>query len=178
MILHNAMRLGLMILLGQHQTCLLQILSSLINKFTATTKVCVLLWWGDTKGFNFALSADGVRSWGSWSPCSATCGTGTRTRTALSCQGPFYAGMPCSGSGTDTESCQGELLSPLITYINAPTTVTNIYAVEGTWTTWEPWGACSSSCGIGTQSRTRNFTGGMPCIGNKTDAQNCQSETK
>ena len=51
-----------------------------------------------------------------------------------------------------------------------------ISSVEGVWTAWGPWSNCSSACGQGTQSRTRNFTGGMPCTGNATDVQTCQSE--
>ena len=58
------------------------------------------------------ISADGQwASWGSWSQCSASCGTGTRNRTATSCNGPFYGGLPCSGSGTDTEDCTGQHLN-------------------------------------------------------------------
>ena len=54
------------------------------------------------------VSADGQWAWGSWSQCSASCGTGTRNRTATPCNGPFYGGLPCSGSGTETETCTGK----------------------------------------------------------------------
>ena len=49
--------------------------------------------------------------------------------------------------------------------------------VEGSWTTWSSWGTCSSTCGTGTQSRTRSYTGGLPCNGSSSDSQNCQSKT-
>ena len=58
----------------------------------------------------YITSVDGQWVWGSWSTCSNTCGLGTRTRSATSCNGPFYAGMPCSGNGVETESCQGGLI--------------------------------------------------------------------
>ena len=54
------------------------------------------------------LLVDGEWDWAAWSACSTTCGQGTRTRTATS-TGPFYAGMPCEGSGSETENCQGKL---------------------------------------------------------------------
>ena len=51
---------------------------------------------------------DGEWDWASWSACSTTCGQGTRTRTASCILGPFYAGMPCEGNGSETEHCQGK----------------------------------------------------------------------
>ena len=57
--------------------------------------------------------ADGVWVWAGWTTCSTTCGTGTRTRSATSCHGPFYAGMNCSGSGTETEACQSMLVQSM-----------------------------------------------------------------
>ena len=51
-----------------------------------------------------------------------------------------------------------------------------MFSVEGVWASWEPWNNCSTTCGQGTQSRARNFTGGLPCTGNATDLQTCQSK--
>ena len=51
-----------------------------------------------------------------------------------------------------------------------------MFSVEGAWAAWGPWNNCSTTCGQGTQSRARNFTGGLPCTGNATDIQTCQSE--
>ena len=51
-----------------------------------------------------------------------------------------------------------------------------MFSVEGAWAAWGPWNNCSTTCGQGTQSRARNFTGGSPCTGNATDTQSCQSE--
>ena len=51
-----------------------------------------------------------------------------------------------------------------------------VLAVEGSWTAWSSWNTCSSTCGTGTQSRTRSYTGGLPCTGSSSDTQNCQSK--
>ncbi|KAM8933893.1 hemicentin-2 [Pelodytes ibericus] len=52
----------------------------------------------------------GWTSWGSWSPCSATCGDGSRQRSR-SCFSPppQHGGKACVGKDTETGSCQ---LSP------------------------------------------------------------------
>ena len=44
------------------------------------------------------------RNWGSWEACSKTCGSGTKSRSR-SKDGPLYGGRQCSGSSTDSESC-------------------------------------------------------------------------
>ena len=43
-------------------------------------------------------------SWGSWGSCSTSCGQGTISRLR-----GHDAGAPCSGSATETNSCQGIL---------------------------------------------------------------------
>ena len=45
------------------------------------------------------------------------------------------------------------------------------FSVEGQWGNWNPWGPCTGACDSNaTQSRTRNFTGGVkPCTGNATE---------
>ena len=52
------------------------------------------------------FKADGQWVWGPWSTCSTTCGVGTQARSAITCNGTKYAGMPCSGNGTETATCQ------------------------------------------------------------------------
>ena len=60
----------------------------------------------NTGALNFLVDCEW--DWAAWSACSTTCGQGTRTRTAHSFEGPFYAGMPCESS--ETENCQGKPL--------------------------------------------------------------------
>ena len=42
--------------------------------------------------------------WGSWGSCTKTCGSGSMTRTR-SKNGPFYGGIDCSGSLSESTSC-------------------------------------------------------------------------
>ena len=53
------------------------------------------------------LLVDGQWSdWGSWTACSATCGTATRSRSRL-CNNPAprFGGRPCSGGDIDRVPC-------------------------------------------------------------------------
>jgi hypothetical protein len=44
-------------------------------------------------------------AYGEWSTCSATCGGGSRTRTRTEDTAAVNGGVACSGSATETESC-------------------------------------------------------------------------
>ena len=44
-------------------------------------------------------------SWGSWSACSVTCGTGNKTRTR-NCTEPQFGGKVCTCSKKDSQSCK------------------------------------------------------------------------
>merc|ERR1711879_741691 len=43
-------------------------------------------------------------NWGPWDSCSATCGSGTMTKSRTT-NGPLYGGTPCTGSSTFSTSC-------------------------------------------------------------------------
>ena len=46
------------------------------------------------------------------------------------------------------------------------------------WTSWGSWGSCSATCGggSGTRTRTRSYTGVIPCQGSRTGTQGCLVE--
>ena len=52
-------------------------------------------------------STGGWGSWSSFSPCSSTCGGGTRTRTR-ECKDSANEGAECPGDSSQTETCNTE----------------------------------------------------------------------
>ncbi|XP_061016921.1 hemicentin-1 isoform X2 [Dama dama] len=101
--------------------------------------------------------------WSSWEECTRGCGRGNRTRTRT-CNNPSvqHGGRPCEGTAVETIMCN---IRPC--------------PVHGAWSTWQPWGTCSVSCGKGTQTRTRlcnnpppSFSGSY-CDGAETQMQVC-----
>ncbi|XP_029939526.1 hemicentin-1, partial [Salarias fasciatus] len=108
-------------------------------------------------------------NWGSWLPwsqCSETCGKGMQSRIRL-CNNPppAFHGFQCEGTDTQTQVCK-ERPCP----------------VDGKWSSWVSWGACSVSCGGGTRQRTRLCAspapqhGGRQCEGNDVQIDFCNSD--
>ena len=57
-----------------------------------------------------------------------------------------------------------------------------LFPVDGMWTEWSEFGACSVTCDGGTQERTRECTnpapenGGLDCEGASTESQDCGTD--
>ena len=55
----------------------------------------------------------------------------------------------------------------------------NLFVVDGGWTDWAVWGACSVTCGPGLKVRTRSCTnpeplnGGALCVGVNQESEIC-----
>ena len=108
-------------------------------------------------------------SWksGAWGTCSKTC-NGTQTRT-VTCNrdsdNKVFADSNCSGTKPATSQTCGT---------TCPTT--------GPWSAgaWSSYGACSKSCGGGTQTRTRSVTCSFDsCIGAKppsSESKSCNTQ--
>ncbi|XP_035668228.1 A disintegrin and metalloproteinase with thrombospondin motifs adt-1-like isoform X1 [Branchiostoma floridae] len=114
-----------------------------------------------------AMSVDGGWSdWGPWSTCSVTCGVGEQTRDRT-CTNPAPAngGADCDGLTQETQACNTGVLCP----------------VDGGWTDWGSWSACSVTCGVGEQTRDRTCTdpepanGGADCDGLAQETQACDT---
>ncbi|XP_078573545.1 SCO-spondin-like isoform X3 [Branchiostoma floridae x Branchiostoma japonicum] len=100
-------------------------------------------------------------SWGSWSSCSASCGSGTQTRTRSIAVPVSCAGRACDGGTTESKSCNGGCCPR-----------------NCQWHNWSSWSACTASCGnSGTRSRTRGNTteycGGSQCSGDSSQVEAC-----
>uniref|UniRef100_A0AAV2KYV0 Ig-like domain-containing protein n=1 Tax=Knipowitschia caucasica TaxID=637954 RepID=A0AAV2KYV0_KNICA len=103
--------------------------------------------------------------WLPWSPCSETCGKGMQSRVKL-CNNPppAFEGPQCEGSDTQTQACK-ERPCP----------------VDGKWSSWVTWAACSVSCGGGTRQRTRlcaspaPLHSGRQCEGSDVQVDFCNS---
>lgn len=123
-------------------------------------------------GANFEYKACNLKScaingnWGAWSlpsPCSVTCGPGRTTRTRL-CNNPApkFGGISCPGSASDQQPCNDKPCP-----------------INGNWSPWSAFSACSRTCDQGTKTRTRVCNnpapqfGGTSCPGPSTDTQNC-----
>lgn len=101
-------------------------------------------------------------AWTSWSRCSVTCGLGKQQRS-----------RNCSRNGDlSPEVCQGSLMQVKSCYHDCP--------VNGGWSEWSNWTACSASCGTGVQVKFRFCTnpkpqaGGDSCHGKNAVFKNCE----
>ncbi|XP_036351171.2 hemicentin-1 [Ochotona princeps] len=102
--------------------------------------------------------------WSLWEECTRSCGHGNRSRTRTCSDPPAqHGGRPCEGRAVQTVMCS---VRPC--------------PVHGAWSPWQPWGTCSSSCGKGTQTRSRLCDSpppafsGSPCDGAETQLQVCR----
>ncbi|KAK7499826.1 hypothetical protein BaRGS_00008917, partial [Batillaria attramentaria] len=117
-------------------------------------------------------SIDGVwGTWGPWSTCPVSCGEGLVVRRRV-CDIPVRrgCGIPCSGSAIETTRSRN-LRKALSCFWR--------HTVNGNWGPWEPWGACSVTCGCGEQLRRRRCDNppanlcGQPCLGPLSETRIC-----
>ncbi|CAC5415827.1 Coadhesin,Hemicentin-1,Thrombospondin-2,Mucin-like protein [Mytilus coruscus] len=102
--------------------------------------------------------------WSSWSVCSLTCGDGRKSRSRnRSCSNPVpkYDGKQCTGNEVENTTSDCNML---------PCPIDGGWSSFGIWTSWS---LCSSTCGSGEKTRSRNRTcsnpipqyGGKQCSG-------------
>ena len=100
-----------------------------------------------------------------WGPCSATCGSGTQTRTYKITTQQAGGGNSCpkADGATETRACP-----------NLPACAVAVNCVGA----WGAWGGCSVGCGGGTRSRTYYVTTPAANGGTACPKTNGQSESE
>lgn len=113
--------------------------------------------------------------WSEWSPCSATCGNGTRTRTRR--YKSHMGRKKCGGSAdlTGSEDCSGP--APCSSTNNQANVVPTASASDPSGddptcplSPWSEWSPCSVSCGAGIRLRSRILLNPETCSGGSGDA--------
>ena len=95
----------------------------------------------------------GWSGWEEWSPCSVSCGAGSRNRKRK-CNA--LTRDNCVGPDTEEEQCDAG-------------------ACE-VWSQWSPWSQCSATCGAGVSRRERQCSpAGAQCPGDGSQSRSCQS---
>ena len=89
--------------------------------------------------------------WKPYGACSTTCGPGKKERTReCNNPAPAHEGKACEGPSKETAECN-EKPCP----------------VNGKYSDWKPYGACSTTCGPGKKERIRECNNPAPAHGGK-----------
>ncbi|XP_011300442.1 spondin-1 isoform X2 [Fopius arisanus] len=91
--------------------------------------------------------------WGEWEPCSVTCGRGIRLRQKKYRDEQAAAANNCNVRLTDKQECIER--GPNCNGLNGDSTILNTPECE--LTDWTDWSECTTTCGDGIKTRSRNF---------------------
>lgn len=103
--------------------------------------------------FLFSTVDGGFSAWSDYTPCTVSCGLGTKLRTR-SCTNPRpqHGGLNCTGPYNQTDEC-----------------FLRECPIDGNYTMWSAFTPCSKTCGGGESRRFRTCTNPAP----KYDGRNC-----
>ena len=117
----------------------------------------------DVCGSDMVCPVDGAWSaWGSWSPCSRTCGNGGSRARERRCDNPLPAGggKNCHGLDSESSAC------PTQVECVVPGPGDSSDEGEGAWSEWSAWSACGAACGPGAvRVRTRECLAATAPVG-------------
>merc|ERR1719334_3060394 len=106
----------------------------------------------------------GFGAWSAYGACSTTCGAGTKKRIRqCNNPAPAHGGADCVGPTYETAACKVK---------ECP--------VNGGWGNYSAYGACSTTCGAGKKTRSRQCNnpapahGGANCTGAATESADCK----
>ncbi|KAL9966591.1 hypothetical protein ACROYT_G024693 [Oculina patagonica] len=111
----------------------------------------------------------GYSNWSNFTECSATCGGGFQRRTRT-CTNP----LPC---------CGGKNCDDLGPTVETQECGTCKCVIDGGWSAWCSYTACSVTCGGGVRYRNRTCTnpppqgGGQDCLGPYSESQECNTQS-
>ena len=152
---------------------------------------------------SFIILANGQWStWGDYSTCTKSCGTGHETRTrACNNPSPSGGGEACPGLSSEsrkcnTQDCPGKHLiifiwsfpKCIVIFLsnNVQCSINFIissieHEVDCKWGPWGEWSSCSKTCGGGLKSLSREMNtpasgGGKPCVGGNTTYESCNMQ--
>eukprot|EP00931_Biecheleriopsis_adriatica_P032825 TRINITY_DN19103_c0_g4_i1.p1 TRINITY_DN19103_c0_g4~~TRINITY_DN19103_c0_g4_i1.p1 ORF type:complete len:1089 (+),score=182.26 TRINITY_DN19103_c0_g4_i1:89-3355(+) len=106
-----------------------------------------------------------MSNWGSWEPCDATCGNGTKMRSRSVESLEAWGGKSCEGEFSESSPCFEAFC-----------------VIDCVWSEWSEWGACPVTCatdGANTSAKsTRNISipaqnGGKACVNESIRFQKC-----
>uniref|UniRef100_A0A914VC25 Peptidase M12B domain-containing protein n=1 Tax=Plectus sambesii TaxID=2011161 RepID=A0A914VC25_9BILA len=113
--------------------------------------------------------AGGWGSWTEWSGCGTACGFTFQSRNRRCVDpSPLSGGAPCTGLAYMTSICNTQPCKN---------------AVDGGWTAWANWSACTGNCGYGSRTRKRlcenpkSKDGGYPCFGRSSEVEACTTDS-
>ncbi|KAG5319898.1 SEM5B protein, partial [Acromyrmex heyeri] len=102
-----------------------------------------------------SIIENGWGEWSSWGSCDRPCGKGTQHRVRQCESPPCENGLATQNRICNSHSCHGN-------------------TAEGQWSCWTEWSECSTTCGVGVRTRTRECLGPESCNGPRSDKEVCE----
>ncbi|XP_076296045.1 semaphorin 5c isoform X1 [Lasioglossum baleicum] len=117
-------------------------------------------------GYGDLATETGWSEWSSWRACDRPCGGGSQRRVRQCESPPCEGGVSIQTKACNTHPCRSTTL--------IGSSATSIVA-ESPWSSWTEWSECSTSCGSGVRTRTRECLGPEDCEGPRLVREACET---